>query len=181
MKYDPPTREELASAVADARRRTLALIRDLSDQELIGPLLGIVNPLLWEVGHVAWFQENWVLRHFLARPPMRSDGDRLYDSSRVAHDTRWTLPLPTRAETIAYLEQVRDAVLAEIARAEPSDRGRYFLQLTIFHEDMHDEAFTYTRQTHGYPRPVEPVPAPAPEVSAPAQGDVNVPGGPFVI
>ena len=181
MKHNAPTptREELASAVFDARRRTLALVQDLSDQELIGPMLGIVNPLLWEIGHVAWFQENWVLRHFLGRPPRRSDGDRLYDSSRVAHDTRWTLPLPSREETLEYLKGIRDDVLEEIERAEPTDRGRYFLLLTIFHEDMHDEAFTYTRQTHGHPRPVDPVPASAPAASTPADGDVAIPGGRF--
>src|SRR5262245_21009051 len=179
MNISAPTREELASAVSDARRRTLALIQDLSDAQLMGPMLDIVNPLLWEVGHVAWFQEQWVLRHFLGQPPRRSDGDRLYDSSHVAHDTRWTLPLPSRKETLTYLEEIRDAVLAEIAHGEPTDRGLYFLLLTTFHEDMHDEAFTYSRQTHAYPRPLEPVPAASPAASSAAEGDIPVPGGRF--
>ena len=43
-------------ALYDARRHTLSLVADLSDEQLIGPHLQIVNPLLWEIGHVAWFQ-----------------------------------------------------------------------------------------------------------------------------
>ena len=59
----PPTADVLAGWVTDARRRTLELIDDLDDEQLMGPRLGTVNPLLWEVGHLAWFQEKWSLRH----------------------------------------------------------------------------------------------------------------------
>ena len=53
---------EVAAWVRDARRGTLALVADLTDEQLMGPRLPIVNPLLWEIGHLAWFQEKWVLR-----------------------------------------------------------------------------------------------------------------------
>src|SRR4051794_25551250 len=58
-----PTADVLAGWVTDARHRTLSLIEDLDDGQLLGPRLGTVNPLLWEVGHLAWFQERWALRH----------------------------------------------------------------------------------------------------------------------
>ena len=98
--------ETLTGWVADARRRTLELASALTEERLLGPRLAIVNPPLWELGHVAWFQERWVLRHGARRPPLRADGDVLYDSSAVAHDTRWSLPLPGLAETIDYLRGV---------------------------------------------------------------------------
>src|SRR5688500_7372262 len=78
----------LAEWVTDARTRTIELVHDLSD-ELLGPRLSIVNPLRWEIGHVAWFQEHWILRHLGRQPPVLKQGDALYDSARVAHDTRW--------------------------------------------------------------------------------------------
>src|SRR5262249_27215411 len=81
----------LADWVKDARRRTLVLVADLSDEQLMGPTSSILNPLLWEIGHVAWFGEKWVLRHANGRPPLRADADALYDSAAVAHDTRWGL------------------------------------------------------------------------------------------
>src|SRR5947209_38232 len=98
----------------DARRRTLSLVEDLTDAQLLGPRLNIVNPLLWEIGHVAWFQEKWVLRHLSKQPPIRRDADALYESAAVSHDVRWDLPLPSRAQTLRYLCEVRDRVLERI-------------------------------------------------------------------
>src|SRR5215469_9402751 len=132
---------ELAVWVKDARKRTFQLVADLADEQLLGPRLSIVNPLLWEIGHVAWFQEKWVLRHARRRPPLRADGDALYDSAAVPHDTRWDLPLPARAETLAYMRRVEDQVLEVLAGREPTPEEAYFIQLSVFHEDMHAEAF----------------------------------------
>src|SRR5262249_24496477 len=100
--------------------------------------------------------------------------DELYDSSAIPHDTRWDLPLPDRAATVRYLEETRDRVLERLARGL-SDEERYFVRLTVFHEDMHDEAFPYTRQTLAYPAPALPVAA-APSGGA-LPGDVEVAGG----
>ena len=54
----------------------------------LGPQLAIVNPPLWELGHVAWFQERWVLRHAAGRRPLRADSDKaraIIQSARAAH------------------------------------------------------------------------------------------------
>ncbi len=82
----------LTELLDEARERTLALVADLDDEQMIGPRLNIVNPLRWEIGHVAWFQEYWILRHLHGRAPMLAAGDSLYDSARIAHETRWDLP-----------------------------------------------------------------------------------------
>ena len=128
----------------------------LDGARLLGPKLAIVNPPLWEIGHVGWFQERWCLRS-------RDDGslgesmlpgaDRLYDSSAVAHDTRWDLPLPPLRATMAYLAAVLDKVLERMEKEPDNERLRYFVRLATLHEDMHAEAFHYTHQTLGYPEP----------------------------
>jgi iron(II)-dependent oxidoreductase len=156
-------------------------VADLSDEQLLGPRLSIVNPLLWEIGHVAWFQEKWALRHAAGRAPVRPEVDSLYDSAAIAHDTRWDLRLPSRRETLDYLAAVRDAVLERIESGKLSESERYFIQLGIFHEDMHDEAFTYTRQTHGY-APPRFLPAENTAGQAgPLPGDAEIPGGTFLL
>jgi iron(II)-dependent oxidoreductase len=147
-----PSSKTLAEWVTDAGRRTLDLIADLGDDQLLGPELDIVNPLLWEIGHLTWFYEKWVLRHENGKPSVRADADALYDSSAVEHSTRWDLPLPSRTATLEYMSQVRERVLDVIHRG-PDRSAAYFVMLSVFHEDMHDEAFMYTRQTLGYPRP----------------------------
>ncbi|MSP16609.1 MAG: ergothioneine biosynthesis protein EgtB [Myxococcales bacterium] len=165
----------------EARERTLALVAPLDDEQLFGPRLPTVNPLLWELGHVAWFQEHWVLFVAAGLAPARADCDALYDSSAVPHDVRWDLPLPSRAATLAFLASTLERVLA---RPRPWDeRTRYFLRLAVFHEDLHDEAFAITLQTHGYPAPALLADARAasrPDAS-PRAGDVTHPGGAFLL
>src|SRR5215475_14934322 len=148
----------------------------------MGPQLRIVNPLLWEIGHVTWFQEKWALRHAGGKAPIRSDADSLYDSAAIAHDTRWDLPLPSRSETLAYMTAVRDRVLERIELGNLTEQERYFIALGVFHEDMHTEAFTYTRQTHGWSAPVFSGLEPASSrETGPLAGDVEIPGGRFLL
>jgi len=150
---------QLIEALRETRARTLELVADLSDAELMGPRLHIVNPLRWEIGHLSWFQKFWVLRHHGGQPPILKQGDELYDSARVAHDTRWDLPLLDRDKTLGYLERVLEQVFEQVGSknltlkdAEGYDQ-EYFLNLVLLHEQMHDEAITYTRQTLSYPAP----------------------------
>ena len=176
-------RGELERAVVDARRRTLALVADLGDEQLRGPRLAIVNPLLWEIGHVAWFQELWVLRHALGEAPIRADGDALWDSSAIAHDTRWDLPLPPRPQTLRYMAEVCDHVQERLGRPDLPAALAYFTLYATFHEDMHDEAFTCTRQTLGYRTPAlsESRETGGASKAGAWTGDVRVPGGPFML
>ena len=188
------TREQLIASVLDARRRTLDLIADLADDALAVPRLPIVNPILWEIGHVAWFQEKWLLRDAGRSASMRVDADALYDSAVVPHEARWDLPLPDRAETVRYLDATCARVVDKLRRREPSLEDVYFVHLSVFHEDMHAEALTYTRQTLGYPVPGAPRASrlgcsEKDEAAAPAldanngswPGDVHVPGGDFLL
>jgi len=180
---DPVKRDAvLAAWVRDARQRTLEVVADLSDEQLMGPQLRIVNPLLWEIGHVTWFQEKWALRNAAGRAPIRADGDSLYDSAAIAHDTRWSLPLPSRADTLAYMTEVRDRVLERIEQGNLTENEHYFIALGVFHEDMHAEAFTYTRQTHSWSAPVFSGLQPATHSDpGPLRGDTEIPGGPFLL
>lgn len=172
---------EIADAIRDARSRTLALVADLTDEQLMGPKLRIVNPLRWEIGHVAWFQEKWVLRRDNTGS-IRADADALYDSIAIPHDTRWDLPLPSRAETLAYMQRVLDRMLERLNTTPPNDEEAYFYYLALFHEDMHDEAFTYTRQTLGYPRPsFAALSGEARTGGGPLPGDVEIRGGTFLL
>jgi ergothioneine biosynthesis protein EgtB len=180
---------QLIEALRETRARTLELVADLSETQLMGPRLQIVNPLRWEVGHVAWFQEFWVLRHLGGQPPILENGDELYDSAHVAHDTRWDLPLLERNKTLAFMQQVLERVIEQsntgtrrLMDAEGYDET-YFLNLVLLHEQMHDEAITYTRQTLSYRAPaIGNTTKPATAVEADTNyvtGDAEIPGGNF--
>ena len=182
------TTPEILAAIQEARIRTLDLIADLDDDQLMGSRVRIVNPLRWEIGHIAYFQEFWCLRHFLGREPILADSDKLYDSARVHHDTRWDLPLPSREDTLTFMQQVLDQVI-ELNQSSTDKHihgysQNYFLQLALFHEQMHAEAITYTRQTHSYSAPsfrVLSVAAGDKHSELQLDGDAHVPGGRFLL
>lgn len=175
------TASQLIGDLEDARARTLALLEGLDGAQLMGPRLPIVNPLLWEIGHLAWFHEHWILRHLDNHAPIRADADRLYDSSAVAHDTRWDLPLPSLDETLAYLKRVQEALIERLQARGMDERSAYFHQLTIFHEDMHTEAFAYMRQTLAYPAPAFARRSREATPAGSLTGDVELPGGRFLL
>ena len=173
------TTSELIEKLQEARLRTLRLVDDLHDEQMIGPRLSIVNPLRWEIGHVAWFQEYWVLRHLCGRSPRLARGDALYDSAKVAHDTRWDLNLPRKSDTIAYTLRILDDVAKYVGKII-SDETEYFLSLALFHEDMHGEAITYTRQTLSYSAP-RLTRSQTPTADPITSGDALIPGGSFLM
>ena len=190
------TNGQLIEALKEVRARTLELVADLNDEQLMGPRMPIVNPLRWEIGHLAWFQEFWVLRHLCSQPPILEQGDALYDSARVAHDTRWDLPLLERNKTLAYLERVLERVIerASLASSTLKDAEgydqEYFLNLVLLHEQMHDEAITYTRQTLSYPAPTleitnkvrcEKYDETHGQTSDDLTRDAQIPGGKFIL
>ena len=140
----------------------------------MGPYLDIVNPVLWEIGHVGWFHEYWTLRQAHGRAPLIERSDRLWDSSAVAHATRWHLDLPDRAGTFGYLADVLTQQQDLLGKADAD--ARYFYELAIRHEDMHIEALTYMRQTLSYAPPQEMGSTLRPAAGG-LPGDVAVPGG----
>jgi iron(II)-dependent oxidoreductase len=175
------TPQTLIAQIQDARARTLALTRGLDDGQLMGPRLPIVNPLRWEIGHAAYFYELWVLRHHFHELPGRSDADDLYDSIGIPHDARWDLPLPPLPDTLSYMQDVHDRVCAHLGNGLVDPRRDYLARYALYHEDMHTEAFTYTRQTLGYPvPPIGAAPSLEPEPRQPA-ADAAVPGGELLL
>jgi iron(II)-dependent oxidoreductase len=165
----------LSADLRQARSRTLCLTLDLSGPQLMVPMLPIVNPVLWEIGHVGWFHEFWTLRHVHAEPPALAAADALWNSSTVPHDTRWHLDLPEREGVFHFLSDVLERQLERLDRGVEPD-ACYFYELAVRHEDMHVEALTYTRQTLGYSGP--DMHGSTPLIDAGAwPGDAEIPGG----
>ena len=169
----------LATIMEDAHRRSLALTIGLEEEQLMGTRLTIVNPLRWEIGHVAWFHEKFILRDLYGCAPILPPGDELYDSAAVHQEVRWDLPLPGMAETIRYAETVKDRCLERLDQGLASESDSFMYQFATFHEDMHTEAYIYSRQTLGYPAPHLGRDRPGRTPGGGHPGDADVPGGTF--
>lgn len=185
---------ELEAALGASRTGLLALFDGF--RHALGPdglriaQDAAVNLPLWELGHIGWFEEFWLSRNpqrllGAAADPLaprtaalRPDADALYDSSNVAHATRWRLALPDPDATRADLAAVRDRTLALLRDAGDTDDALYFFRLVLLHEAMHCEAWHFMAQGLGIDLgPAMQRPATRSQPIAPA-GELHVAGGP---
>ena len=177
----------LAAALAASRADTLATssVFERSLERMSVPQRETLNPPLWELGHIGWFQEFWCRRHapddpLGQRTPSRQPGaDGWWDSTRVPYATRWQLALPDWAGIHDYLA----ATLADTldALAASRDGERYFFELALYHEDMHVEALLMTLQSLALPLPPGYPRATASNAAVPgAETDIDFAGGTFM-
>lgn len=179
------TPRELTVALQDARDYTLALFDSFAqagfDQPHNVPRLACINPPLWEIGHIAWFAEWYILRDAESsdpvaaqRPSLLTLGDDWFDSNTVPHRARWSLDLPSGGALKTYCHEVLDRVLDKLIRIEANDITLYPFRLALAHEDMHGEALAYTMQILGVAMPQRYIR----ETVAPrGQGDIRFAGG----
>ena len=178
--YEPGA---LAAALRDARHRTLALYSHLEGDALEVRYLDIVNPPLWELSHLAWFQEFWCRRYRQDdplgehTPSILPDADSRFNSAIAPHRDRWAIARMPREAVQAFMEDTLAATLDALAKSE--EARRYYFLLALLHEDMHGEALLMTLQSLGLPAPpiaaLEPPSAPV----APAR-DVFFAGGELI-
>ncbi|WP_241687830.1 selenoneine synthase SenA [Janthinobacterium sp. 17J80-10] len=179
---------ELALALRDARDYTLLLFERFLEAGLDAPArvprLAIVNPPLWELGHIAWFAEWYILREAQSSHPAAAEhpsmlryGDDWFDSNTVPHDARWTLGLPSAGPLKTYCREVLDRVLDKLARTPAREDKLYPYRLALAHEDMHGEAFAYTLQTLGLAAPAQPG---RQQASAGPSREIRFAGGSFL-
>jgi gamma-glutamyl hercynylcysteine S-oxide synthase len=153
---------QIALGLQSLRAKTLAVFdAHVASDRLTVPYANELNPPLWELGHLAWFQEYWIGRnqqrelgiHYDAKhtrlPSLLAETDSWYDSGAVAHATRWNLPLLAPETCKGYLAKTLNQTFDLLARADDSDDALYFYRLVLFHEAMHLEAAIYMAQVLG--------------------------------
>jgi iron(II)-dependent oxidoreductase len=167
--------DRLAAALRDARARTLAIYAHLDLEALRVPQIPLVNPPVWELAHIAWFQELWCLRRD-GRAALLDAADALFDSGTVPHAARWTLPYPPLPRLRGYIDATLEASVAALRSSAAGDA--YFHRLALLHEDMHGEALLMTLQTLALPAPR--LARDPPRSVAHAPEDVTFAGGEFL-
>jgi gamma-glutamyl hercynylcysteine S-oxide synthase len=153
---------QIAGGLQSLRAKTLAVFDAyVAVDKLVVPHTHELNPPLWELGHLAWFQEFWIGRNQQQHLGIHSDAkqarlpsilktaDCLYDSGTVPHDTRWHLALLEPDACKAYLFKTLEQTLRLLTQAGDSDDALYFYRLVLFHEAMHLEAAIYMAQALG--------------------------------
>lgn len=148
-----PDAEWLVEAMIDSRRHELTVLDDLTDDQMHGAQMRIIEPPIWELGHVGWFMENWILNYLDNAESIWDIADKLYDSFNIPNEERWELAFPSQQRTVDYITEVLQICIDRIAGKELAEDDRYFYRMVINHEDMHSETMIHIRQTLGYTRP----------------------------
>jgi iron(II)-dependent oxidoreductase len=148
----------IAERLGEARDRTLALIEPLDDEQLNRVYSPILSPLAWDLGHIANFEELWLVQTIGEREPLRGDLGRFYDAIENPRKTRGELPILRDAELRAYMADVRERTLEVLDAVEIGPRAEdrllrdgFVYELLLAHEQQHNETMLQLLQlVEGY-------------------------------
>jgi iron(II)-dependent oxidoreductase len=181
------SKDAIAERLAEARERTLELIEPLDDHQLNRVYSPILSPLAWDLGHIANFEELWLVQTIGGREPMHGDLGGFYDAIENPRKTRGELPILRDAELRAYLADVRERTLDVLDGIDLSDdaedpllRGGFVYEMLLAHEHQHNETMLQLLQmVDGYEPvrvdlgPAEPV-SDGPEMVAVEGGEHSI-------
>jgi iron(II)-dependent oxidoreductase len=157
LYFPHPPASTLSQWLEESNCITRHILENIPAADHIVPQLHILNPPLWEFGHLTWFHEFWVHRGGqVSNPPFMVDADYLFNSTEIAHQDRWSTPMPSLDSLLEYNLNVMSGT-QELLCKPIDNKAAYFIQLSIFHQDMHNEAFAYMWQTLGRPMPFVPL------------------------
>jgi iron(II)-dependent oxidoreductase len=182
---EPLARSRIAELLTEARARTLLLTSVLTEDELRQQHDRIMSPIVWDLGHIAHFEEVWLLEN-IESGSAGSEGLRgIYNPFEHPRATRDALPLPSLQECRAYMGTVRRAVLDRLACLDLAAgtellHDGFVFRMVLQHEYQHNETILQTLQLkagRAFPAP-RGIAVPEPARGAPAAGSmVRFPGG----
>jgi iron(II)-dependent oxidoreductase len=169
----PAGPEEALAALDTARERTLALVGHLSDDELSRVLSPLMSPLVWDLAHIAAYEDLWLVHRHGGLELLRPDLAELYDAFETPRSVRGEVELLGPEQARAYLREVRARVAHALASRGTGDGTIY--ELVLRHELQHSETMRQTMALAG----LLPVDEPRLEALGGADEWVDVPAGPF--
>jgi gamma-glutamyl hercynylcysteine S-oxide synthase len=151
----------IAEALAEARERTLALVEALDDEQLNRVYSPILSPLAWDLGHIANFEELWLVQRIGGREPLRGELGRFYDAIENPRKVRGELPILRDEELRSYMADVRERTLDVLEGVEigpdaedPLLRDGFVYEMLLAHELQHNETMLQLLQlVEGYELP----------------------------
>jgi gamma-glutamyl hercynylcysteine S-oxide synthase len=177
------TKDAIAERLAEARERTLALVAPLSDEQLNRVYSPILSPLAWDLGHIANFEEEWLVQRIGGREPLDGELGRLYDAIENPRATRNELPILRGERLRSYMDGVRERtleVLDEIdldGTDDPVVRDAFVYEMLLAHEHQHNETMLQLLQMVKSYEPVEVDGSAAREPASDGPEMVKVEGG----
>jgi gamma-glutamyl hercynylcysteine S-oxide synthase len=180
VPHDPAPAPELRAAesvgdLSGVRRATLALVAHLDDATLERTLSPIMSPLVWDLAHIAAYEDLWLAHRHAGLPLLRPELAELYDAFETPRAVRGEIELLDAPAARAYLRDVRERVVDVLARGGVGDG--VLCELVLRHELQHTETMRQTMAIAGVlPRGEPPAAAPSADT-----GWVEIPAGRFAM
>src|SRR5689334_22017466 len=182
------THDDIIARLEEARARTLLLVDPVSEEDLQRQHDALMSPIIWDLGHIAHFEELWLVRN-LEGPVEFGEMPGIFNPFENPRRVRGTLKLPTLDECRILMAEIRSRVLERMSHVrfdsdDPLLRDGYVYAMVLQHEYQHDETMLQTLQLK-QGRPYGPfvrfnLPEPSGNVAAPG-AMVRFPGGPVAI
>ena len=142
--------EAIADQLLEARARTLLLVAPLTDEELRMQHDPLMSPILWDLGHIAHFEELWLTRN-LDGPIEFVEMPGLYNPFEHPRSTRGGLALPDLAHSREVMDEIRGRVLGRLVTLEPEPgnpllHDGFVYHMVLQHEYQHNETILQTLQ-----------------------------------
>jgi len=171
-------------ALAEARERTFSLVAPVTEENLDRVHSPLMSPLVWDLGHIAAFEDLWLCQRAGGLAPLRPELSQVYDASETPRTGRGNIPYLRRDDALEYMGDVRERALGVLDRVDISSDGDrlnangFVWEMLVQHEHQHNETMLQTLQL-AEPgvyaparREIEVGPVPGPE-------DVAIPAGHF--
>jgi gamma-glutamyl hercynylcysteine S-oxide synthase len=143
----------------------------------------ILSPLAWDLGHLANFEELWLVQRIGRRDPLHGELGRLYDAIESPRKIRGELPILRGDELRAYLTDVRERTLEVLEQVDldgdedPLLVDAFIYEMLIAHEHQHDETMLQLIQMVEDYEPVARIEPPRRNGAPVAADMVRVDGG----
>lgn len=155
-----PPKDAIAERLGEARERTLLLVEQLTEEQLNTAYSPILSPLAWDLGHIANFEELWLVQTAGGREPLDGSLGAFYDAIENPRASRNELPILRGPQLRAYMDEVRERaldVLDSVDLEDPGDprlRDGFVYEMLIAHEHQHNETMLQLLQMiDGYEPP----------------------------
>jgi len=179
---------EVLDELTDARTRTLDLLAPLGDDALTAQHSPLMSPLVWDLAHIAHYEELWLVRELGVGAATEPRFDDVYDAFKHPRAERPSLDILDPAGARAFGAAVRERVAgAEIpptgaARVDALLARDFVYRMVVRHEHQHVETMLATIQLMDDPTvPAGDGPGRRCARHGAVGDEVLVPAGPFVM
>ncbi|HEU0250271.1 MAG TPA: SUMF1/EgtB/PvdO family nonheme iron enzyme [Solirubrobacteraceae bacterium] len=133
----PADTEEALAALDTVRRRTLELVAHLDDAQLSRPFSPIMSPLVWDLAHIAAYEDLWLCHRHGGLELLRPELAEMYDAFETPRALRGEIELLDPPGAREYLHDVRERAVRALATGGLGDGTIY--ELVLRHELQHTE------------------------------------------